>query len=176
MLTGLQLEHREIDRRALDARGRTGLEAHHFDAKREQRLGQRVCGEHAVGAGGVVDVTHKDASAEVGAGGNNDRLAVPNFAKMGAHTHDFDVIGGIFDQNLHNFGLNEAQMRGELQRVLHDILIFASIGLNALGIDGSALAEIERARLQRHAVGSAAHFTAEGVDLIDQVPLGSAAD
>ena len=94
----------------------------------------------------------------------------------GAHTRNLRMLGGVIGQNFGNFGLDQAQIGGQLNRMLHDVLVFATIGLNALGINGSALAEVERAGLQRDLVGSAPHFSAQCVDLIDEVALGSTAD
>ena len=176
LFAGLDFEHGKIDGGTLDARGCAGLETHHFDAKREQRIGQRVCRQHAVRACRIVDVTYENSAAQVRAGGNNDRGTFPKLAKMRAHTRDLGVSGVVIGQNFHNFSLNEAQSRRQLNGVLHDILIFAAIGLNALGVHGCTLAEIERAGLQRYLVGSAPHFAAQGVNFVDQMPLGSTAD
>ena len=67
-------------------------------------------------------------------------------------------------------------MRGGLQRVLHARAVGSAIRLNALGVHGSTLAEVQCAALQGDLVGRLAHFAAQRVDLKDKVPLARAAD
>ena len=58
-----------------------------------------------------------------------------------------------------------------LQCLLHQRLIQPPVRLNPLGMDGRTLAGIERAGLQRHAVGCISHFTAQRVNLKNKMPL-----
>ena len=67
-------------------------------------------------------------------------------------------------------------MFGRLQCVLHARAVGGAICLNALGVHGGALAEVQRAALQRDFVRRLAHFTAQRVDLKDKVSLARAAD
>jgi hypothetical protein len=60
--------------------------------------------------------------------------------------------------------------------MLHYILIFLSVGLDALGMYRRALAEIKRARLQGDKVSRTSHLTAESIDLIYEMTLARAAD
>ena len=67
-------------------------------------------------------------------------------------------------------------MRSRLQRVLHARAVGGAVGLDALGVDGRPLAEVERAALQGHFIRRAAHLAAQRVDLEDKVSLARAAD
>ena len=59
----------------MDAGGRAGLEAAQRESVRHQTFCQLGGGMGAVGTAVVVSLTHKDAPAQRGAGGDDQRLA-----------------------------------------------------------------------------------------------------
>ena len=79
-------------------------------------------------------------------------------------------------EQLHNFGLHQTQVRGGLQRVLHQRLVGPPVGLHPLALHGGPFTRVERAGLQRDLVGRVAHLAPQRVNFIHQVPLGRAAD
>ena len=67
----LQLHLRHVDRAAVDARRRAGLEAAHAKAERSKLLRKPNARLHAVRAGGIGAVAGDDAGIEIRAGGDD---------------------------------------------------------------------------------------------------------
>ena len=107
----------------------------------------------------------------MGAGGNDGRLDGVGGAGGGDHAGDRAVFG----EDLHHLRLLDRQVFLQLQRVLHDLLIAAAVGLSAQGPDGGAFAPVEQAVLDAGLVGGPAHLAAQCVDLAHQLPLARAA-
>ena len=63
-----------------------------------------------------------------------------------------------------------------LQGVLHAHVVGHAVSLHSLGVDGGTLTQIQGAALYGHGVGTLAHLSAQGVDLVDQMSLGRPAD
>ena len=82
----------------------------------------------------------------------------------------------IFYQNLSDLSLHDAEVGGHLQGVLHHGVVGRAVGLDALGMNGRALTEVEGTALQGHLVGRTAHLAAQRVDLVDEMSLGGTAD
>ena len=60
--------------------------------------------------------------------------------------------------------------------MLHNLLIFTAIGLDPLALHRGTLSEIQGAGLEGYAVCRLAHFAAEGIDLINKMPLARSSD
>ena len=60
--------------------------------------------------------------------------------------------------------------------MLHADVVGHPIRLHSLGMNGGTLSQIEGTGLESHRVGAFSHFTAQRVDLVDQMPLGGTAD
>jgi hypothetical protein len=58
----------------------------------------------------------------------------------------------------------------------HGKTIELFVALYTGGLDSRPLGGIEQAEMDRCLVGDPAHFPAEGIDLLDELPLGEAAD
>jgi len=63
-----------------------------------------------------------------------------------------------------------------LDRFFHYILIQAAVRLHALGMHGRAFALVQHPVLKRHFVRRAPHFSAERVDLKDELTFSRTAD
>ena len=76
----------------MDAGRRAGLEAAQREAVRHKAPGQRGGGVGAVGAAVIVGISHKDAPAQVGAGGNDNGLAGVVAVQVCEHAADLAVL------------------------------------------------------------------------------------
>ena len=63
-----------------------------------------------------------------------------------------------------------------LQRMLHDLLVFAAVSLSTQGMDGGTFAPVEHPVLDAGFVGSQRHLTAQCIQFSHQVTLSCAAD
>ena len=72
--------------------------------------------------------------------------------------------------------LQQAQVGGVLRRLFHDAAVEKPVGLGAFGMHRRPLAQVQRAGLQRHTVGGAAHFASQGIDFIHQMAFAGAPD
>ena len=76
--------------------------------------------------------------------------------------------------------LHEALTEVEVLLLLHDGLhrqaVELLVALEAGGLDGRPLGGVQEAEVDGGLVGDPAHLTAQGVDLLDELALGEAAD
>ena len=171
-VAGLALQLGKINAAAVYAGGRAGFEAAQRKALRDKALRQRGGGVGAVGTAVVVGVAHKNAPAQAGAGGNDQRLAAVVAAQLGHDAADLPVlnVGG------NDLRLMNVQVGGQLQRVFHPHVVALAVGLHAQAVYGGTLAAVEHPALQKGCIRRDAHQPAEGIDLAHKMPLGGAAD
>ena len=72
--------------------------------------------------------------------------------------------------------LLDAQVRLQLERVLHHGLILPPVGLRAQRVHGRPFAAVEHPVLDAGLIGRARHLAAERVELAHKMPLARAAD
>ena len=156
----------------MDAGGRAGLEAAQRKAVLHKAPGQRGGGVGAVGAAVIVGVAHKDAPAQVGAGGNDDGLAGVVAVQVREHAADLAVLHVHAD----DLALVDVEVGGLLQRVLHPDVVALAVCLHAQTVYGGAFAAVEHPALQVGGVCGQTHQPAERIDLPHKMPLGRAAD
>ena len=163
----------EIDRAPVDACRSAGFKT----AKRNAQFGKRgrktARGQKSVRPAFIVSVSHKNPAVEIGAGRDDDCTATVNFSQPGAKRSDSP---GFVRQNIGDLCLHKAQMGCLFKNRFHIKVVGFPVGLHAFGMNGGAFSEIQCAGLQCHGVGRPPHFTAERVDLIDQMALGRSAN
>ena len=171
-VAGLRLATAEVDRAAVQARRRAGLQAplrqlELLQAHR-QADGRRV----ARAAGLVVVQPDVDAPVQEGAGRQHHRPRPEGNAHLrdGAHhavALQQQVVDGLLEQ--HQIGL-------VLQPAADGGLVQHAVGLRARSAHGGALAAVENAELDARLIGGQRHRAAQRVDLAHQVTLADAAD
>ena len=171
----LSLLHRKafkVNRAAVDARRRAGLEALQTQSQTAQRLGERLCRRHTVRAGFTGIFSDDDAAAEEGARGDNDRLDCMAHADSGHDSRNRAVL--LLDGN--HLILHEKQVFLLLQNVLHIRSVFNSVGLRTQRMHRGALAAVEHTVLNAGRIRRPGHLSAQCIDLSNEVSLGRAAD
>ena len=172
LVARLQLHVREVDCARIHARRRAGLEAAHAQPQRLTALGERPGGGQPVGAGIAQHVAHDRASAQVCARGEHGGAAAVDGAVCRHDGADMSVLRLDGD----DLRLLDAQVRLQLERVLHHGLILAPVGLRAQRVHGRALAAVEHPVLDAGPIGRACHLAAERIELAHKVALARAAD
>ena len=172
LIAGLQFHLRHINRAAVHARRRAGLEPAHPKAERSQLLRKADTGLHAIRAGGIGTVAGDDTRVQIGSG--SDHAGFDGIDS--AETCDDSGYMAVRQAKFRDHGLLEIKMRLLFERPLHILLIAPAVSLRAEGMDSGALAEIQHAVLDARAVGSLCHFSAQRVKFPHQMPLASAAD
>ena len=172
LIAGLQFHLRHINRAAVHARRRAGLEPAHPKAERSQLLRKADTGLHAIRAGGIGTVAGDDTRVQIGSG--SDHAGFDGIDS--AETCDDSGYMAVRQAKFRDHGLLEIKMRLLFERPLHILLIAPAVSLRAEGMDGGALAEIQHAVLDARAVGGLCHFSAQRVKLPHQMPLARAAD
>ena len=76
----------------------------------------------------------------------------------------------------HHLALLEPQMLLKLQRMLHDLLIPAAVGLRPQGVYRGAFAAVEHPILDARLIGRAPHFAPQRVQFAHQMAFPRAAD
>ena len=171
----LALLHRqtlEVDRAAVDARRRAGLEALKPQSQTAQRLGERLRRRHTVRAGLARILADNDAAAEEGARGDDNRLDRVAHADSGHDRRNRAVL--LLDGN--DLVLHEEQVFLPLERVLHIRSVFNSVGLRAQRMHGGTLSAVEHTVLNAGRIGRPRHLSTQCIDLSNEVSLGGAAD
>ena len=172
LVARLQLHLRHVDRAAVDARRRAGLEPAHTQAKRRKLLRKTDARLHAVRAGGIGAVAGDDAGIQIRAGGNDAGTHLIHRAEARDDGGDLPVRqpeGG-------DHGLFEVQILLPLERALHILLIPPAVRLRAQGVDGRALAQVQHPVLDARAIGRLRHLAAERVELAHEMALPRTAD
>ena len=125
LVARLQLHVREVDRARVYARRRAGLEAAHAQPQRLAALGQRPGSRQPVGAGIAQHVAHDRAPVQIRACGEHCRAAAVHGAVCRHDGADMPVLRLDGD----DLRLLDAQVRLQLECVLHHGLILAPVGL-----------------------------------------------
>jgi len=172
LIAGLQFHLRHINRAAVHARRRAGLEPAHAQAKRRKLLRKTDARLHAVRAGGIGAVAGDDAGIQIRAGGNDAGAHLIHRAEARDDGGDLPVRqpeGG-------DHGLFEVQILLPLERALHILLIPPAVRLRAQGVDSRALAQVQHPVLDARAIGRLRHLAAERVELAHEMALPRTAD
>ena len=163
-------QDRKIDRPAVDARRRAGLEApdarHQLAQSRGEFERRRVAGTTAR----LLLEPDVDASAEERADGEHDRARGEGDATHGRDAHHSTAL----DHEVGGLLLEELQVRLVLEEAAHRATVELSVGLGASRAHRRTLAGIEGAELDAGAIDPPRHHSAERVDLAHQVPLADA--
>ena len=125
LVARLQLHAREVDRARIHARRRAGLEAAHPQPQRLTAFGQRPGGRQPVGAGIAQHVAHDRAPVQIRARGEHGGAAAVDGAVCRHDGADMSVLRLDGD----DLRLLDAQVRLQLERMLHHGLILAPVGL-----------------------------------------------
>ena len=135
-----------------------------------QAVGQGVGGVHAVRAGGIPCIAHKNFAAEVRTGGKHHALGGVFAVQLG----DNALHMTVFHFQRHYLSLMDGQTRGLFQRVLHVFVVAAAVGLHPQCVHGGAFALVQHPALQVGGICRQTHHAAQRVHLPHQRALGSA--
>jgi hypothetical protein len=166
------LQLREVDGGAVDARGRTGLQAAEVQAESPERIGERLRGRLAETAAGGLLLAGVHQRPEEGAGGDDDRLRLES---RSVAEHRPSNRASLDDQRLDR-ALDEVEVRLRRENVLHGRGVQIAVTLRARALHGRTLGAVEDLELNPRAIRGLSHQPAEGVDLLDQVSLGQTTD
>ena len=86
-----------------------------------------------------------------------------------------DDTASLHHESFHH-GLLQFQVCGPLHNPFHDRVVAVLVVLGPGGMNGRAFFRVQRTVLDGGHVSDPGHFTAQGVDFPDQLPLGHAAD
>ena len=171
-VAGLDFHFGEIDAAGVETGRRTGFEPLEPQAQVPQTIGKAVGGMHTVGTGIIGYVAGDDAALQIGA--RSDDHGPDREPQTQPRHHGGD--GVVFHFNGRHLILLEIEVFLLLQNVLHMGLVQPPVGLGPEGVDGGAFAQVQHPVLDAAGVGGPAHFTAQGVQLPDQMALAGAAD
>ena len=148
------------------------LKALQFDTGFQQASRQCLCAEVPQPSALVLVLADVHQAAEKSPGGDHYGPAheVDIQARPAA-----DDLALLVDQSGY-CGLEHLQVRLEFQRMFEPELIGFFVALRARRLDGRTLGFIEQPELDSSDVRVDGHFTAEGVNLPDHLPLGLATD
>ena len=125
LVARLQLHAREVHRARVHARRRAGLEPAHAQPQRLAALGQRPGGRQPVRPGVAQHIAHDRAPVQIRARGEHGGAA----AVHGAVCRHDGADAAALRLDGHDLRLLDAQVRLQLECVLHHGLIFAPVGL-----------------------------------------------
>ena len=171
-VAGLAFQLGKINAAAVHPGRGAGLEPAQRQTGGLQAVGQGVGGVHAVRAGRIPRIAHKNFAAEVRTGGKHHTLGGVFAVQLGDNT----LHMAVFHFQRHHLGLMDGQTRGLLQRVLHVFVVAAAVGLHPQCVHGGAFALVQHPALQVGGVCRQTHHAAQRVHLPHQRALGSAAD
>ncbi len=172
LVSGLDGHFGEVHRPPVDPGRRAGLEPAHGKAEAGANLPQRQgCGQ-PVGAG----IRHRFAddgpSSQVGAGADDGGPAPVDRARCGGDGTD----PSVFPADIDDFGLLDPEIFLLFQGVLHDGLVQAPVRLGPQAVYGRALAPVQHTVLYAGLVRGNRHFSAQSVQLTDEMALSRASD
>ena len=162
----------KINAAAVHPGGRAGLEPAQRQTGGFQAVGQGVGGVHAVRAGSIPRIAHKNFAAEVRAGGQHHALGGVFAVQLG----DNALHMAVLHFQRHHLGLMDGQTRGLFQRVLHVFVVAAAVGLHPQRVHGGAFALVQHPALQIGGICRQTHHAAQRVHLPHQRALGGAAN
>ena len=168
----LQLHLGKIDASGVDAGRCAGLEAAQRQSQNPEIFRQLQSCAHTVWAGGNGAVARDNAAVQIGSCRNDAGTDTVDCAQLGDNAAD----GTVFRQNLGDGGLLQIQIGFPLQKVFHMLLIAPAVSLCPERVDSRAFAPIEHPILDAAGVGGLSHFTAQSIQLSNQMTLAGAAD
>ena len=171
-VAGLAFQLGKINAAAVHPGGGAGLEPAQRQTGSFQAVGQGVGGVHAVRAGRIPRIAHKNFAAEVRAGGQYHALCGVFAVQLG----DNALHMTVFHFQRHYLSLMDGQTRGLFQRVLHVFVVAAAVGLHPQCVHGGAFALVQHPALQVGGICRQTHHAAQRVHLPHQRALGGAAD
>ena len=171
-VAGLAFQLGKINAAAVHPGGGAGLEPAQRQTGSFQAVGQGVGGVHAVRAGGIPRIAHKNFAAEVRTGGKHHALGGVFAVQLG----DNALHMTVFHFQRHYLSLMDGQTRGLFQRVLHVFVVAAAVGLHPQCVHGGAFALVQHPALQIGGICRQTHYAAQRVHLPHQRALGGAAD
>ena len=171
-VTRLQLHAREVHRACVHARRRAGLEPAHAQPQRFAAFRQRARGGQPIRPGIAQYIAHDRAPVQIRARREHGGAAAVDSPVC---RHD-GADAAVLRLDGHDLRLLDAQVRLQLERVLHHGLVFPPVGLRAQRVHGRPFAAVEHPVLDAGLIGRARHLAAERIELAHEVPLARAAD
>ena len=168
----LQLHAREVHRARVHARRRAGLEPAHAQPQRLAALGQRPGSRQPVRPRIAQYIAHDRAPVQIRARREHGGAA----AVHGAVCRHDGADAAALRLDRHDLRLLDAQVRLQLERVLHHGLILPPVGLRAQRVHGRPFAAVEHPVLDAGLIGRARHLAAERIELAHEVALARTAD
>ena len=171
LVSGLHLQHVPVDGALVHTGGGPGLHAAQrqvLSGEREREFLRRRL-PHAPRL--LAFLAPVDEAVEEGSGGDDHRLA-EEFVGLGA-----DACNALIpEQQFLHHALGDVEVRLSLQHPAHFCLVLVHLGLAARAASRRAARGVEHAELDSSGVRDLAHFAAERVNLLDEVPLADSAD
>ena len=127
---------------------------------------------HAVRAGGIPRIAHKNFAAQIRAGGNDHALGAVLAVQLGHNALHMAVLR----LNAHDLCLMDGKAGRPLKGMLHVFVVALAVGLHAQGVDSRALALVEHPALQIGGIRSKAHHTAQCIQFAYQRSFRCAAN
>jgi hypothetical protein len=162
----------KVDRGGAQARGCSRLHPPHLETERPERGGQFQGGDLASPARRPADVADVDEAAEEGPRGDDHRPPGVKDARLIDHAADPPV----FDDELLHQALTEMEAFLLLHDRLHGKAVDLLVALEAGRLDGRAFGGVQEAEMDGSFVGYPPHLPAQGVEFLDELALGEAAD
>jgi hypothetical protein len=168
----LREQRRVVDRAAVEARRRAGLEPAHAKRPRPQFFREPDRRRVARPAAGVLVEPDVDAAPEKRADRQHYRRRFELEPDRGDHATDTVAL----DAKVGDLGLEKTQVGLVLDDRANGFPVKRAIGLGAGCADRRSLAGVERAELDAGAIDRTRHGAAERVDFLDQVTFADAPD
>ena len=168
----LHVEPTEVDRSAIEARGRSCLEPALRKVQLLEPCTERECGRIAGASGRVMTEPDVNQTVQKSAGGDDDRPCPEPNAELRDRT-DHAIA---FHQQIVDRLLKEPEIRLVFEAGSNGLPVEHPVSLGPGGADGRSLTRVEDAELDACFIGGGSHCTAKCIDLFDQVPLSDPAD
>ena len=158
-VAGLTLQPAEVDAAPVHTGGGAGLEPPQGQTGSLQALGQGIGRVHAVRAGGIPGIAHKDLAAQIRAGGQHHALCGVLAVELGNDA----LHPAVFHLKAHHLGLMDGKAGGKLQCVLHVFVVAFAVGLHPQCVHRRALALVQHPALQVGGIRRQTHHAAKGI-------------
>ena len=172
IVTVLRFKPRKIDCPAVQPGRCTGLEPPHLKPQVPELVGQPDRRQISGPTARIIGQADMDQAAHKGAGGHDHGSAEKADTGAGIDTAQL----AAFQIQRRHLALLEIQIVLLLQDPLHAQPVQLLVGLGPGGAHRRPLAGIEHAELDAGGIDILGHLAAQGIDLLDQMPLGQAAD
>ena len=158
LVARLQLHLLIVERARIDARRRSGLEAHEADARLGERGGKAHRGALAVRPAAVRVLADDDAPAQIRARRHDDGAREVDLARLRDDAAHALLV--LREQEVGDEDLLDVEVLRVLARLLHRELVELLVRLRAQRVDSRALARVEHAELDAGPVRVHAHLAA----------------